>query len=111
MAPGRTIYWPIRPIATCSVWIALDDALTTLAEQDPRRSRTVELRVFGGLTIEETAEVLGVSAQSVMRDWKVAKAWLLRELGKTELPTSCPHGRPIALRYSWKDIERAFHRV
>jgi DNA mismatch repair protein MutL len=38
-------------------------------------------------------------------------AWLLRELGKTELPTSCPHGRPIALRYSWKDIERAFHRV
>jgi DNA mismatch repair protein MutL len=38
-------------------------------------------------------------------------AWLLRELGKTELPTSCPHGRPIALRYSWKDIERAFHRI
>jgi DNA mismatch repair protein MutL len=38
-------------------------------------------------------------------------AWLLRELGKTELPTSCPHGRPIALRYPWKDIERAFHRI
>ena len=64
----------------------LDDALTALAELDPRRSRTVELRVFGGLTIEETAEVLGLSAQSVMRDWKVAKAWLLRELSREAGP-------------------------
>jgi RNA polymerase sigma factor (TIGR02999 family) len=66
--------------------IALDDALTTLAKQDPRRSQTVELRVFGGLTIEETAEVLGLSAQSAMRDWKVAKAWLLRELSRETGP-------------------------
>ena len=60
--------------------VALDDALNRLARLDPRRARIIELRVFGGLLIEETAEVLGLSAQSVMRDWKLAKAWLLREL-------------------------------
>ena len=60
--------------------IALDDALTRLAELDPRRSRVIELRVFGGLTHEEAAEVLHVSPQSVLRDWRLAKAWLLREL-------------------------------
>jgi len=60
--------------------IALDDALTTLAQVDARRARVIELRVFGGLTIEEAAEVLGLSPQSVRRDWKLAKAWLLREL-------------------------------
>jgi RNA polymerase sigma factor (TIGR02999 family) len=61
--------------------VALDDALETLAAMDPRRSRVVELRYFGGLTVEETAEVLKVSAETVMHDWKLAKAWLLRELG------------------------------
>jgi len=60
--------------------VALDDALETLAAMDPRRSRVVELRYFGGLTVEETAEVLKVSAETVMHDWKLAKAWLLREL-------------------------------
>jgi RNA polymerase sigma factor (TIGR02999 family) len=60
--------------------IALDDAMTKLAELDPRRARVIELRVFGGLTVDETAEALGVSAQSVLRDWRLAKAWLLREL-------------------------------
>jgi RNA polymerase sigma factor (TIGR02999 family) len=60
--------------------IALDDALSTLATLDPRKSRVVELRFFGGLDIEETAEVLGVSAETVKRDWKLAKAWLRREL-------------------------------
>ena len=60
--------------------IALDGALTRLAELDPRRARVVELRVFGGLTMEETAEILDLSPQSVRRDWKLAKAWLLREL-------------------------------
>lgn len=60
--------------------IALDDALTALAKLDPRRARIVELRVFGGLSVEETAEVVGLSPQSVMRDWKLVKAWLLREL-------------------------------
>jgi RNA polymerase sigma factor (TIGR02999 family) len=60
--------------------IALDDALTTLAQVDPRRARVIELRVFGGLTMDEAADVVGVSPQSVRRDWKIAKAWLLREL-------------------------------
>jgi RNA polymerase sigma factor (TIGR02999 family) len=63
--------------------IALDDSLTSLAQLDPRRARTIELRVFGGLTPEETAEVLGLSVRSVLRDWKFAKAWLLRELSRT----------------------------
>jgi RNA polymerase sigma factor (TIGR02999 family) len=61
--------------------IALDDALTSLTQLDPRRGSVVELRVFGGLTVDETAEALELSPQSVMRDWKLAKAWLLRELG------------------------------
>jgi len=60
--------------------VALDDALKALAAMDPRRSRVVELRYFGGLSVEETAEVLKVSANTVMHDWKLAKAWLLREL-------------------------------
>lgn len=60
--------------------IALDDALNALAQVDPRRARVVELRIFGGLTIDEAAEVVGLSPQSVRRDWKIAKAWLLREL-------------------------------
>lgn len=60
--------------------VALDEALQALATFDPRRGRIVELRFFGGLSVEETAEVLGVSVDTVMRDWKLAKAWLLREL-------------------------------
>jgi RNA polymerase sigma-70 factor (ECF subfamily) len=60
--------------------IALDDALSNLAKLDPRRARNVELRVFGGLTVEETAALQGLSEQTVMRDWKLAKSWLLREL-------------------------------
>jgi len=60
--------------------LALDDALKALAELDRRKSRVVELRFFGGLNIEGTAEILGVSAVTVMRDWRLAKIWLLREL-------------------------------
>jgi RNA polymerase sigma factor (TIGR02999 family) len=60
--------------------IAVDDALNALTNIDQRKARVVELRFFGGLSVEETAEVLKVSAQSVMRDWKLAKAWLMREL-------------------------------
>jgi RNA polymerase sigma factor (TIGR02999 family) len=60
--------------------VALDDALRALAAIDPRRSRVVELRFFGGLSVEETAEVLRVSPETVLRDWKVAKAWLGREM-------------------------------
>jgi RNA polymerase sigma factor (TIGR02999 family) len=61
--------------------VALDDALKTLAAMDPRRGRVVELRFFGGLSVEETAEILKVSPETAMHDWKLAKAWLLRELG------------------------------
>jgi RNA polymerase sigma factor (TIGR02999 family) len=60
--------------------VALNDALTTLASFDQRMSQVVELRFFGGLTVEETADVLEISPETVMRDWKTAKAWLLREL-------------------------------
>jgi RNA polymerase sigma factor (TIGR02999 family) len=60
--------------------VALDDALRALAEVDERKARVIELRFFGGLTIEETASVVKVSADTVMRDWTVAKVWLLREL-------------------------------
>src|SRR5437763_10686836 len=60
--------------------IALDDALTALAAIDKRKSEVVELRFFGGLSVEETAEALKVSPDTVMRDWRRAKAWLLREL-------------------------------
>ena len=64
--------------------IALDEALQELAKLDPRKSRIVEMRYFGGLTGEETAEVLGISTATVARDWETAKAWLLRELSRTE---------------------------
>jgi RNA polymerase sigma factor (TIGR02999 family) len=64
--------------------VALDDALKTLAAMDPRRSRVVELRFFGGLSAEEAAEVLKVSPETVLHDWKLAKAWLLRELSVEE---------------------------
>ena len=60
--------------------IALDEALDALQEIDARKSRVVDLRCFGGLSVEETAEVLKISPQSVLRDWKLAKAWLAREL-------------------------------
>jgi RNA polymerase sigma-70 factor, ECF subfamily len=60
--------------------VALDDAMNSLARLDPRKVQVVEMRLFGGLTVEETAEVLNVSPVTVMRDWSTAKAWLYREL-------------------------------
>lgn len=60
--------------------LALDEALNALAEKDPRKSLIVEMRYFGGLSIEETAEALGVSATTVRREWTMAKAWLRREM-------------------------------
>jgi len=63
--------------------LALDEVLDRLIGMDARRGKIVELRVFGGLSVEETAEVLGVSAVTIMRDWRVAKAWLVRELRGT----------------------------
>ena len=62
--------------------VALDEAMNELAALDPRRSRVVELRYFGGLSVEETAEVLKISPETVMRDWKRAKAWLYTELNR-----------------------------
>jgi len=60
--------------------VALDDALTTLARIDERKSKIVELRFFGGLSVEETAEALKLSAVTIMREWRAAKAWLHREV-------------------------------
>jgi RNA polymerase sigma factor (TIGR02999 family) len=62
--------------------VDLDEALHSLAAIDPRKSRIVEIRFFGGLSIKETAEVLGVSQETVLRDWRLAKVWLLRQLSK-----------------------------
>ena len=67
-----------------SEMIALDEALNKLAKIDPRRSRVVELKFFGGLTTEEIAEVLKLSTDTVKRDWKFARNWLLRELAHAE---------------------------
>lgn len=65
---------------------ALDDALESLSRIDPRRAKVIELRFFGGFSVEETAEVLQVSPQTVMRDWRLARAWLARELRGDESP-------------------------
>jgi RNA polymerase sigma-70 factor, ECF subfamily len=62
--------------------VALDEALNSLAEKDPQKSRIVELRFFGGLTIEETADLLQISPDTVKAQWKLAKAWLYREISK-----------------------------
>jgi RNA polymerase sigma-70 factor, ECF subfamily len=81
----RLWFHPAAP----SIFIALDEALDRLAKIDARRSRIVELRFFGGLSEEETAQVLGISARTVKRDWRVAKAWLYNEV-------SC---RALSLRF------------
>jgi RNA polymerase sigma factor (TIGR02999 family) len=70
------------PAAKDSSLIALDDALTTLAKLDARKAQVVELRYFVGLTVDETAEVLQISPESVRRDWKIAKSWLAREVSR-----------------------------
>jgi RNA polymerase sigma factor (TIGR02999 family) len=70
------------PVAVreCAELVALDDALSALSAMDPRKGQVVELRFFGGLSVEESAEVLKVSVETVMRDWRLAKVWLRREL-------------------------------
>ena len=60
----------------------MDEALRSLAKIDARKARVVELRFFGGLSVEETAAALGISVESVARDWRLAKVWLLRELSR-----------------------------
>ena len=69
--------------------VTLDDALKDLTAIDVRKGQVVELRFFGGLSVEETGEVLGVSPQTVMRDWKLAKAWLYQAL-QSDVPESGP---------------------
>ena len=68
--------------------LALDDALTGLAKIDPRKSRVVELRFFGGLSVEETADVLQISPETVLRDFRPANTWLFRELSRSEIQRS-----------------------
>jgi RNA polymerase sigma factor (TIGR02999 family) len=63
--------------------VALDDALNALSKVDSRKSKVVEMRFFGGMSVEETAEALNISPETVMRDWKTAKVWLLRELSRS----------------------------
>ncbi len=65
---------------------ALDDALDALAKREPRRAKVIELRYFGGLSVDETAQALGVSPQTVLRDWKLARAWLAVELRNSIRP-------------------------
>jgi len=64
--------------------VALDEALVELSEMDRRKGQVVELRFFGGLSVKEVAEVLKVSEETVMRDWRLAKVWLLRQLGRED---------------------------
>ena len=73
----REIHWSEEKDADL---LALNDALNNLAAIDPQQSRVVELRVFGGLTVEETAEALGISTRTVKREWSMAKAWLHRQI-------------------------------
>ena len=70
--------------------VALDDALSSLAELDPRKARVIELRFFAGLSVEETAEVLKVSRETVLRDWRLARAKLLSELQHSPLTDLSP---------------------
>lgn len=80
--PVNLDQFPTAASSIASQVCALDDALRTLARMDPRRAQVIELRYFGGLTVEETGHVLKISPQSVMRDWKLARAWLARELDR-----------------------------
>lgn len=86
---GRAIHLSLSAAASDSTredpdLVALDDALAALEKLDPRQSRIVELRFFGGLTLEEAAEVLQVSISTVRRDWRMAQAWLHQQLSTTE---------------------------
>lgn len=82
------------PMQTGSDLVAVDDALKALALVDPRKGQVVELRFFGGLSVEETAAVLKVSEETVHRDWRMAKSWLRRELAQADShgASEQPHG-------------------
>ena len=74
---------PTRGTEMSAQVCALDEALNALARIDPRRAQVIELRFFGGMTVEETGQVLQISPQTVMRDWRLARAWLARELSQS----------------------------
>jgi len=84
VTPRRTFAGAVEWPGWCRSGKTVDDALQALAALDPRRGQVVELRFFSGLSVEETAEVLNVSAETVKRDWRLAKAWLLRELNRRD---------------------------
>jgi len=75
----------VMPEQRAAELVALDDALAEIAAVDPRKSQIVELRFFGGLSIEETAEVMKISAATVQREWRAARAWLQRALSNREI--------------------------
>lgn len=93
--------------------IALDDALTRMEQMDPRKAKVIELRFFAGLSVEETAAVLKISPQTVLRDWKLARAWLERELRKARNSASGSPGLAIIRKSMqperWQEVERLFH--
>ena len=68
--------------------LALDDALTAFSQIAPRQAKVVELRYFGGMSVEETAESLGISQETAKRDWKMAKTWLFGELTRIHIPSA-----------------------
>jgi len=82
-APALVLEDVAAPIHSDVDLLALDDALRLLGDLDPRQCQVVELRFFGGLSVEETAEVLGISTATVKREWQMAKAWLYRQLAAT----------------------------
>ena len=90
--------WAVEPSGRVEV-LALDEALSALSEIDPRRGPVVELRYFGGLSVEQTAEVLHISVETVMRDWKLAKAWLFHELTRRPEAASPHQGKWTAMDY------------
>jgi RNA polymerase sigma factor (TIGR02999 family) len=77
---------PELSVSRAAEFVALDDALERLAQLDPRRARVVEMRYFGGMSVEETAAALNISGDTVIRDWKAAKAWLFAELNRSGNP-------------------------
>ena len=90
--------WVVSPEPDADV-VAVDEALSALSKVDPRKARVVELRFFGGLSVEETAAVLEISEESVMRDWRLAKAWLARELKPGETCMDPERWRKIEALY------------
>jgi RNA polymerase sigma factor (TIGR02999 family) len=92
VAYSSPVDWDQIPAAqseTSVLLCALDDALESLAQLDPRRAKVIELRFFGGLSVDETADLLQVSPQTVMREWRLARIWLARELGSGAAAPAC----------------------